>query len=243
MKKITFALIVFVLLSLALSACSAGLAQTPAATQVIAPESATQTPYVVVVTATPLPETPAPTATLAPTSTVVPTTTRPVFMSIVINGQGTNSPMIWNQPLEAGQMVGPLGTIYYTQSGKDGVQTVTGSLISDQYLVVDAFRLDFNGKSYTDGVILVIPGPVENLVPLTITNGAIQTISKNDLQNLLDTNIWVKFCRGDKNKAGTAWSYQKWALTTTILPEGFTFKDYGKCFNATNDIYPNNPPQ
>lgn len=175
--------------------------------------------------------------------TVVPTT-GPVSMTIVINGQGTNSPMIWNQPLSAGQMVGALGTIYYTQSGKNGVQTITGSIKADQALVVDAFRLDYNGKSYTDGVILVIPGPVENLVPLTITNGAIQTIGKDDLQNLLDVNIWVKFCRGDKNKSGTAWSYQKWALTTTILPEGFTFKGLDVCFtNATDDIYTNNPPQ
>lgn len=92
MKKFTFALFVLVLASLVLAACSAGLDQTPAASQDIAAatSAATQTPYVVVVTATPLPatETPVPTATATFVTTATESTT-PITSNdnnIVVNG-------------------------------------------------------------------------------------------------------------------------------------------------------------
>lgn len=150
---------------------------------------------------------------------------------------------VWNKPYEDGVMVTGEGLVYYAQTGKDDAKLIKGNVPDGQALVIDAFALSktFNGKteSMSGGCILVVVGPLDlDANPINITDGAAQTIGIDSLQNLLDTNIAVKFARGNRLADNSAWSYQPWALENSniVLPDGYKFNKL--TLTEKTDTYP-----
>lgn len=150
---------------------------------------------------------------------------------------------VWNQPYSDAVMVGTDGTTsVYTQSGKDGSTTLTGMIPSKVALVVDSYNLTVNGKSYTNGNLLVIvnDSTTDKIIDnygISYTNGCAQLISTSNLQKLLDENIAVKFSRGDWNKTTKQWSYSPWALNNTWIPKSYIYTPLKLTYKS--DTYPN----
>lgn len=152
---------------------------------------------------------------------------------------------VWNQPYSDAVMVDGNGTSIYTQSGKDGSTILSGNLPSNVALVVDSYNLTVNGKSYTNGNLLVIVNDsmttdkdIANY-SISYTNGCAQLISVSNLQNLLDNNIALKFARGDWNTDTNQWSYAPWALTNIWLPESGEYTYNPLELTYESDTYPN----
>lgn len=148
---------------------------------------------------------------------------------------------VWNQPYSDAIMVDGTTSVY-TQSGKDGSTTLSGTLPSEVALVVDSYSLTVNGKSYTGGNLLVIVN--DTVIDKDIANygisyvdGCAQLISTSNLQTLLDDNIALKFARGDWNSEKDQWSYSPWALTNLWIPEGYTYNPLTLTYDT--DTYPN----
>jgi len=153
------------------------------------------------------------------------------------------NPDVWNQPYSDAVMVGIDGTTsVYTQSGKDGSTTLSGTIPTDWVLIVDSLDLNVNGESFIDGNLLVIINDSKtdkdiSGYGISYFNGGSQLTPISNLQNLLDSNIAVKFARGDWNKEIKQWSYSPWALANIWLPDGYTYNPLK--LDYASDTYPN----
>lgn len=150
---------------------------------------------------------------------------------------------VWNQPYSDAVMVGIDGTTsVYTQSGKDGSTTLSGTIPAGWALVVDSLDLNVNGESFVDGNLLVIINDSKtdkdiSGYKISYFNGGAQLIPVPGLQNLLDNNIALKFARGDWNKDTNKWSYSPWALANLWIPEGYVYNPLKLTYES--DTYPN----
>lgn len=164
------------------------------------------------------------------------------YVGVPANADDINN-NVWNQPYADAVMVGTDGTTsVYTQSGKDGSSELSGLLPVNVALVIDSYNLTVNGKSYTNGNLLVIVNDSDTEKDIanygiSYTNGAAQLISTSNLQKLLDSNIAVKFSRGDWSKEKNQWSYSPWALNNLWIPEGYTYTPLKLDYES--DTYPN----
>jgi hypothetical protein len=137
-------------------------------------------------------------------------------------------PEVWSKPQVEGQQVVEWGAIYYSQSGVPNTQILNGSVGSNEALIIDAHEMTFDSKTYWMGVIKVVRGPVEKLPFIAITNGAAQLVPIGSVQDKLDHEYWVKFCRGTIRPDGT-FPYVTWDLAVQEL-DGFSFPEFpGKC--------------
>jgi len=154
----------------------------------------------------------------------------------------TVDPSVWNEPMQDAVMVDGNGTTVYTQSGKDGSVLLKGQIPDGQALVLDSYALSkvVNDKteSYSGGCILVLVGPFDlDSNPISYTDGAAQMIGVTSLQSFLDSNVAVKFARGDWSTEKNQWSYEPWALIHVWTPTGYEFNQLVLTYE--NDIYPN----
>lgn len=151
-----------------------------------------------------------------------------------------DNPNLWNHPQEEGVMT-LNSRIIYSQSGKPNEQTITGQLLEGENLVVTAYRLEWRGVVYDNGMVLVVEGPYDlDAEPIVIRDGAGTLVASGDPTQAKLDSMAVDFARGDRTEDGLHWTYRPWALATIMVGD-YHFNNIVNLTEAS-DTYPNNPP-